>query len=342
MSTSVDFYTIVFSDDTGPLLYQEEFFFRELRKLFKKKDPCLIKNIDNKKVRLLKIYEDFNNPFQVVYVLGTYKQEKPYYFNNKNELEELPMEMFDITSMAYDSSRKVALVTSSREGPSARCIGHYLSSFLQQKQDQKIFVYLSPLHYYRSLSSVRNANQVKNVKLTLNLDKPLDALIENEAKSDKAKGLISALRNISSVGQKTDSHKLEITMSVGMAGRRNGTLDAEELTDILYELNLDAEVISQITIEFRDQKNVSYSTAQLKNQTRAIKHQFSIKGSKRLSPEYLLAHMDEAFEAESIHYREPLKKIIDKKAPYGGECVMNTIPDKSIYSEEGRLQYAIT
>ena len=100
MSTSVDFYTIVFSDDTGPLLYQEEFFFRELRKLFKKKDPCLIKNIDNKKVRLLKIYEDFNNPFQVVYVLGTYKQEKPYYFNNKNELEELPMEMFDITSMA--------------------------------------------------------------------------------------------------------------------------------------------------------------------------------------------------------------------------------------------------
>ena len=119
-------------------------------------------------------------------------KDKPYMAVNGMP-KEIPDDMFTVNTLAYNCYEKIALFTTSRDGPDYFDAACFLSTFIPDQLDYQVC--LRPVLKHSGLPEVRNSKFVRNVIITLDLGGPINNIfldkIQQASFSDKS--LITSL-----------------------------------------------------------------------------------------------------------------------------------------------------
>ena len=86
-----------------------------------------------------------------------------------------------------------------------------------------------------------------------------------------------------------------------MGRKKKASLDIGALIELLESINLDANCINEITVNYRNGPDEKIDIAKLKDSTAILKIYFPIQGTQ-LGTEYILNNMDEILRNERQKY----------------------------------------
>ena len=302
MSNKVRFYSIGFELVDGTVTDQSiKDFFEKLGAFFPNDKALLVRSVNNKILKCFDFIQDIRNLDRFIIPFGRLKQANKPYWEVNGHLEEIPNELFDINTIAYDTMYKILLITTNREGPSDADIEDYLNSFVDKASG--LIIRIRPVMHSTGLVKVRNAQQVRSVTFNLNLGSTLNNFYieqiegrQREPLVNTFKGFIDTAKNVG--GSKT----LSIVMGLGH-GKKEDTLDLESILSLLENINIEQDCVKEIVVTYKNGINEKVDFAKLKESSVILEHNFSI-GTSQIPLEYLLNHCDEAIIDDHNKYRE--------------------------------------
>lgn len=311
MSKQVKFYTIAFEGkDENPIDCSMMEFFENVEETFinAKKEELLVREIGGKTVRLFPYYRNKDSN-QVVIPLGRLKEKnKPYgYDASKHKLAELPMDMYDINSIAYDKTWNLLMITTNREGPNLQTTTDYFNSFVPNNFEYKVII--RPICIYPGLNEVRNAKLVKSVTFNLDLSRPLNNFYLEKIDQNKISSLAKMFKGFVTCAKTSGgSKKLTLTMNLGK-GKKSETLDVNEILSLLNAINIDQTFVTEITVHYMNGEKEKVSEAKLKNSSIIVFHPFATT-ENQISPEFLINHMTTAIEQQARRCNDTLETYL--------------------------------
>lgn len=293
-------YTIAFESNNGAQVSSRAIvpFFRRIEEILNGTPENVIRRINGKIMRVHAYEWNHMNEDYLVVPIGKLKEKnKPYGIDPETQrLIDIPQEMFDVNSIAYHMRYRIALVSSNIAGPSDNDIEDYLNSYLPADADYKIR--LRPIMRNIALEQIRNAQEARSVTISLNVGRPLqDFLIGQVHDEHSVQGHLKALMEFS----KTTLESNTFTLTLGLGRKKNSTLDIGALIDLLDSINLDANCIQEITVNYRSGPGEKIDIAKLKESTAILKVFFPIQGTQ-LGTEYIINNMDEMLRNERQKY----------------------------------------
>lgn len=250
---------------------------------------------------------------------GKLKKTNPYWINEKDELEEIPASLYDINSLGYDKDYNVMVLTTNREGPNAQIIEEYLNTFIPKYLALKVKI--EPIIHNTGIEKVRNAELVKNVTLTLDLGQSLNNFYTKQMGINKVASLASAFQNIAEAAKEDgDSKTLSLTLGLGKHGKRDDTLNLESMLYLLEQINIGADFVTEVTVNYKNGKQEKTTVAKLKN-TELILFFYCTCAETQVSPESLLNNINRALEEKVVIITQHNKKYFENRRAYAGETI---------------------
>jgi len=332
VSKQVMFYTIAFEDkDEKPIDCSIMEFFENIESCFLEtvNEDLLIREIGGKTVRLFPFFRNMDSN-QLVIPLGKLKDtNKPYGYNkDEKKLQPLTMDMFDITSIAYDKTWNILMMTVNQQGPRLQTIIDYFNSFIPDNYAYKVMI--RPIFYNNGLDEVRNAPLVRDVTFKLNLSKSVTKFYQNEIDENQVTSLTKSMKSLIGHAKNDSGAKgLILTMNLGDSRKGEDTLDTRSILSLLDSINIDEQFVDEITVYYKDGKSVPISRAKLKNSSVIVYHNFSLR-ENQISPEFFVNHMSEAISSQGRRFNGALEKYLKIFLPneeYDFELVKNYLPD---------------
>lgn len=292
-------YTIAFEGKKGNKIANRSIlsFLKKIESVMNKSPELIIRKINSKIIRV-HAYE-WNTPAYdyVVVPVGKLKEKnKPLASDPETQkLVNFKQDMFDVTMLAYHPTYNIALLSTNAQGPRDEDIEEYLNSFLPLSSEY--IVKLTPIKRDIALTQIRNAKQANSITLSLDIGRPLNNFLVSEINED-----VSITRRLYQLVEmsKTNlsSNKFELTLGIG---RKKGSLDVNALIELLDSINLDAQCIKEITVNYKNNLSEKIDTAKLKENSAILKFQFPT--NKDLSgPEFILDNMGIILQTERSKY----------------------------------------
>lgn len=309
MANFVRYYTIAFETSDEQVTNRSIMeFFKKIEQVLLDDENKVVRFVDGKLIRCFNYYWNELDTSKVVITFGKLKDKnKPYYVDaSDNKLKEIPQDLFDINSIAYDEVNKVMLFTTNNLGPKVGDVQDYLSTFIDPSSGYKISI--RPLVINTGLERIRNAQCVRSVTFSLDLGATLNNFYLNQIDQNREQeqGLLSTFRNfISTSKESINSRTLDITMGLGRLGKE-ATLDVKSLLSLLEEINIDQDYVKEITVNYKNTPNEKVMPAKLKNSSIFLYSTFSIAGSQ-IGPEYLLNNCTDAIISKRNNFRSQVR-----------------------------------
>ncbi|WP_230397992.1 DUF6731 family protein [Novisyntrophococcus fermenticellae] len=290
MAKRIDFYTISLHNGEQAVNYPIRDFLETIGN--RMGDATVVREIGEKWIRAFP-YSYSSSRQQFVIPFGKLKDKnKPYWLNDENHLEEIPASLYDINSLGFDQEYNVMVFTTNREGPSVRDVEDYLNTFIPSHTG--LFVRIDPIRYNTGIEKVRNAELVKKVTLYLDLGRSLNDFYLNELEYNTPRPLAEAFRAFTEAAKDTgDSKVLSLTLGLGKNGKREDTLNLESLLYLLEHINIGAEFVKEIEVNYKEGREDKIDKAKLKESNLLLSYPCSGVGSQ-VSPEDLLNNINNA------------------------------------------------
>lgn len=315
MARKVNFYSVSLWNDRGITNYSVSTFFETIEtQLFdvgQEHETTKVRRIDDKLIRIFSYYSTINR-HQIVIPFGKLKKNNPYWINDENRLEEIPIELYDINSLGYDLDYNVMMFTTNREGPSIQNVEEYLNTFIPRHTGLKVKI--EPIMYNTGLEKVRNAYLVKGVTFSLDLGPALNNFYANEIHENQPRTLTAAFRSIAEAARDDgDSKTLSLTLGLGRRGKKEDTLNLESMLHLLECINLDSDCVSEITVNYKNGTDEKIDVARLKESNMILSFPCRCQESQ-VSPEVLLDSINNAVAEKVVtithHNRDYFANVI--------------------------------
>ena len=295
-------------------------FFKKIEAILKKNPENVIRRINGKVMRI-HAYEwnHMNEDFLVVPV-GKFKEKnKPYGSDPQTQrLIDIPQDMFDVNSIAYHARYKIALVSSNLSGPTDSDLEDYFNSYLPADSVYKIR--FTPIVRNIALDQIRNAHEARSITISLNVGRPMNDFLVEQTQIDRSvQGHLKALMELSR--DTLDSNTF--TLTLGLGKKRKATLDVSALLELLESINLDANCIKEITVNYRTGPGEKIDVAKLKENNAVLKVFFPIAGTQ-LGAEYILNNMDEVLRNDRPKYYTQIEEHFAGAVSIGDDYEINT------------------
>lgn len=298
MSKKVEFFVLTFTskDKDDKNIYSGNFknFFEKIEEIFAMADKSkiLYRDIGGKKITISRFLRNDSNYFLIPF--GKLKEGKAY--TQKDDIfTELNTELFEVSSMVFNITNNVAIITKNKMGPNFTLIEEYLNSFIPADFDYEIKII--PLFEDNGLSKLKNAKYVKSIIIELRISDAVKSLYANRFRSQK--GHINSFIAYSANDIKSESIKLELGFNYA---KKKDSLDIDCVYQLIEDLKLNPDIIKQIRLKYvTPQGDNDY--AELKDSNIIVSHTFGIRDNF-LPSEYLLNSCNEAFEGKVNKYRK--------------------------------------
>ena len=294
-------------------------FFKKIQEILKYSPQNFIRRIKGKIMRVHAYEWNHMNEDYLVVPIGKLKEKnKPFGSDpTTQKLIDIPQEMFDVNSVAYHKRYRVALLSSNLAGPNDNDIEDYLNSYLPTDAEYKIR--LRPIMRNIALEKIRDAQEARSVTISLNIGRPLNDFLSGQVHGERnALGHLKALMEFS----KTTLESNTFTLTLGLGKKKKATLDIGALIELLESINLDANCIDEIAVNYRNKPDEKIDIAKLKDSTAVLKIFFPIKGTQ-LGTEYILNNMDEILRNERQKYYSQVKEHFLNATDYGDDYEIN-------------------
>lgn len=314
-------YTIAFEAGDGERVSSRSVvhFFKSIEAVLKSSSESVIRRINGKIMRI-HAYEwnNMNEDFLVVPIGKLKEKNKPFGSDPETQkLIDIPQEMFDVNCIAYHKRYRIALVSTNQAGPNDNDIEDYFNSYLPADAEYKIR--LRPIMRNIALDRIRDAQEARSVTISLNVGRPLnDFLVEQVHEEKSVQGHLKALMEFS----KTTLESNTFTLTIGLGRKKKATLDIGALVELLESINLDANCINEIAVNYRNGPDEKIDIARLKDNTTVLKIIFPIQGTQ-LGAEYVLNNMDEVLRNERQKYYSQVEEYFLNAAEIGEDYEIN-------------------
>lgn len=172
-----------------------------------------------------------------------------------------------------------------------------------------------------ALEKIRNAQEARSVTISLNIGRPLNDFLAGQVHEEKsAQGHLKALMEFS----KTTLESNTFTLTLGLGKKKKATLDIGALIDLLESINLDANCINEIAVNYRNGSDEKIDIAKLKDNTTVLKIFFPIQGTQ-LGTEYILNNMDEILRNERQKYYPQVERHFSNATEIGEDYEINKV-----------------
>lgn len=278
---------------------------KDIEALMTSKEKHKIQRNINGKVMRVHAYS-WANTFSerhVIVPFGKLKSSnKPYGMDPETQaLKVFPDDMFDVNSLAYHKDYNIALITTNQLGPSESDIENYLNSFLKKGTSYRIK--LKPIKENKGIEKIRNATQAKSITVSLDLGRTLNDFFVGEIQTEQ--NAINLIKTLANHAQTTlESKTFALTLGLGRSGK-NDTLALDSLLEMLNAINISADCIKEIVVNYRDRNTEKIDVAKLKQSNVILTVSFKIKGSQ-LAPEYLSVNLEETLTEERPRFFEQI------------------------------------
>lgn len=274
----------------------------------------------NGKIMRVHAYEwnHMNEDFLVIPIGKLKEKNKPFGSDPKTQkLVDIPLEMFDVNSIAYHKRYHVALLSSNLAGPNDNDIEDYLNSYLPSDAEYK--VRLRPIVRNIELEKIRNAQEARSVTISLNIGRPLNDFLAGQVHEEKSvQSHLKALMEFSKMTLESNT----FTLTLGLGRKKKASLDIGALIDLLDSINLDANCINEIAVNYRNGSDEKIDIAKLKDSTTVLKIYFPIQGTQ-LGTGYILNNMDEILRNERQKYYSQVEEYFSNVAEIGEDYEIN-------------------
>jgi len=306
MSKKVEFYTIAFYSEERIVDCSVKNFLEKIEQMIHNREGKLVRNIEGHYIRLFSFYRPQPSQNKMVVPFGKLKsKDKPYWINEEtDQLEEFKRDLFDLNSMAYDSRNQIMMLTTNREGPKAGVIENYLNSFIPE--DLGIKLKIEEIIYNTGIENVRNANYVRNITINLDLGASLNRFYLNQFDTEEH-NLIKALKLLATTA-KDEGAGRSLTLNLGVGnGEKEASLNLETMLQLLEEININEDIIKEITVRYKNNSEEKVDIARLKNNSVKLCYNCQGKGNQ-ISPEELMKNMDSAIENKRLKFAPVVRK----------------------------------
>lgn len=199
MANYVKAYTLAFESEDGTQIANRDVtvFLKKIECVLSKSSSNILRPVNGKYFQVHAYKWNGLNEDYFVIPLGKLKAEadKPYGKDpNTQQLIDIPLDMFDVNSLAYHALYKVALISTNQYGPTDRDIEGYLNSYLSEVEPYKLR--LRPINKNIKLENIRNAKEATHIDIVLNTGKSLHDFVSADINKDMGVvGHLSALLN---------------------------------------------------------------------------------------------------------------------------------------------------
>lgn len=293
-------YTVAFESSNGAQVSNRAIipFLEKIEHILTHDPTSIFRRINGKLMRVHAYEWNYMNRECLVIPLGKLKEtNKPYGSDPTTQrLVDIPQDMFDVNSFAYHRGYNIALISTNQYGPYDNDIEDYFNSYLPTDAEYKIR--LVPLIRNIELDKIRNAREARSITISLNVGRPLNDFLTDQAHEEmNVQQHLKALLQYS----KSTLESNTFTLTLGLGRKKNASLDMGALIDLLDSINLDANCISEIAVNYRNGPNEKIDVAKLRNSNAILKIFFPITGTQ-LGAEYILNNMDEILRNERGKY----------------------------------------
>lgn len=325
MSNYMKAYTIAFESSNGNQVASRAIvpFFKKIEDILKNTPENVIRRINGKIMRV-HAYEwnHMNEDFLVIPVGKLKEKNRPFGSDPKTQkLIDFPQDMFDVNSIAYHKRYHIALLSSNHVGPNDNDIEDYLNSYLPSDSEYKIR--LRPVMRNIALEKIRNAQEARSVTISLNVGRPLNDFLADQVHEEKS--VCSHLKALAEFS-KTTLESNSFTLTLGLGRKKKASLDIGALIELLESINLDANCINEIAVNYRNGPDEKIDIAKLKDSTAVLKIYFPIQGTQ-LGTEYILNNMDEILRNERQKYYPQVEEYFSSVIEIGEDYEINKIWD---------------
>lgn len=315
MANYASAYTIAFENNNtvfGDNIIQ---FLKDVERLMNSPQKDNIVRRINGKLMRVHAYEwsDLKEDYLVIPFGKLKESNKPYGMDQTTQkLIELPEDMFDVNCLAYHARYNIALVTTNQQGPSGSDIENYLNSFIPRDNEYRIR--LKPIKRNVGIEKVRNATCARSVTFALDLGRPLNDFFSEQIKEESSiNSHFASILNYS----KESLESRTFTVTIGLGRKKNASLDKDSLLELLDSINIDADCIKEIYVNYKDNTSTKIDTARLKENNVIYKVCFDITTS-RLSSEYIKVNLEEKLTNERGKYYRQVNEYFSSAAELGG------------------------
>lgn len=316
-------YTIAFEGNDGEKVASRAIvpFFKRIEEILNETPENVIRRINGKVMRVHAYEWNHMNEDYLVVPIGKLKEkDKPFGSDPETQrLIDIPQEMFDVNSIAYHKRYRIALLSSNFAGPNDNDIEDYLNSYLPPDAEYKIR--LRPVMRNIGLEKIRNAQEARSVTISLDIGRPLNDFLAGQVHEERSvQGHLKALMEFS----KTTLESNTFTLTLGLGKKKKATLDIGALIELLESINLDANCIKEIAVNYRNGPDEKIDIAKLKDSTTVLKIFFPIQGAQ-LGTEYILNNIDEILREERQKYYSQVEEYFLHATEIGEDYVINKI-----------------
>ena len=308
-------YTIAFEDIDGDCVYSRDImiFFKKVEDVLNKTPSDIVRKINGKIMRVHAYEWNINNKDYVVVPLGKLKEKNKPFGNDPNtqKLVDFSQDMYDVNVLAYHKKYKIALISTNQQGPGDKDIESYLNSFLKEESNLKIR--LRPVYQNNDLSKIRNAKQARSITIALDVGRPFNDFLSGQVKTEQ--GIYSSLMQLMNFSRKNLSSNT-FSLTLGLGRKKNETLDIEALLELLDAINLDAECIREITVNYRTGYTQKLDVAKLKASNIALRITFETVDNQ-LNAKYILDNMDDILRKEKSKFYQQINDYFSNPKEIG-------------------------
>lgn len=320
MGKRVDFYTMTIYKNGRKTDYKIDVFLDDIGNILfgSKNDINKTKSIAERQIRLFSYFRKAESG-QVVLPFGKQKQtNKPFMADDKDNLEEIPRDLYDVNSLGYDKNYNIAVFTTNNQGPTIRNVEEYLNSFIPDGINAELRI--EPINYNAGIESVRNAELVKCVTFNLDLGQSLNNFYIGEIENNRDTGLINAFRNIAESSKNTgESRTLSLSMGLGH-NKRSATLNINSMLYLLEKINIEASFVKEIIVTYKNGTEDPIDFAKLKNSNILLSHTCKCNDSQ-VTPSALINNFDDAIANKIAVITRHLREFYVDREEFSGDNI---------------------
>lgn len=307
MSKRITYYTMaLYTKDDEVTSFNICDFLNKLEDKIKSGEIDRSQMIGDKQIKIFKyIHNDINGNKRFIIPFGTLKNGVSYSENDNGDLSPSTAKLYDITLLLFDATEGICVLTSDLGSPTNKSIQIWLNRIIN---NDNYILLIDPILYNPSYENLKNANQVKTVRVTLDLSNDEEKLYKDNIQDDDGAFLgIKKAVDLCKNQAKAKTFSFEIKLE--NHAKKNATMNVNCVFDIISKFNIQSEIIKEIEVEYRNNTSEKFELAKLKESRFNVIDIFNSCKAKSLTAEYLLENIQKSIDNKRRYFAPKVREL---------------------------------
>lgn len=292
---SLKLYTLAFENEIDDKRYVisggVSNFLNQLEKMIEAKVLPGANTVNDKEVKIFKYNHSSHEPNNIFTIpFGVPKEGVIYKSDEINNFEvtEVTDDLYNINLLYYNDEHQIALLTSFKEGPSAKKIEAFLNYYIPTNCNYKLK--LRPIIKTTSLDDIKKFAEIRSVTISFDLGEDINSYFNSAMhKAPIFDDMISSIAGVTNNSYNTLDNQV-VKLTFGLGRERNRTMNIQNVYELLNSLNINNDCVTEIEISHKSNQKSKLDKSYLKKTDIVLKS--TVKYGKSRSLIYSL--MNEA------------------------------------------------